>query len=209
MCISDSVTLRRPLAGARPTLRRLEEHTGSVRQPLGAHRAAALAAHDWLAARDDAALAGERLAVAPDVTEERFHTPGAPDPTVVLLRQGDGLGRAVRATTGLAALVGASDGELTVGQLVGALAALVEVGAADRAGELRPGGSIVATTSGNPRVGLSLGAQRRGYAGGVGGVAGGRRRARASTPRAAGGSRARVGRPRAPGGPSGPPRRRS
>ena len=132
------VTLRRPLAGARPTLRRLEEHTGSVRQPLGAHLAASLAAHDWLAARDDAALAGERLAVAPDVTEERFHTPGAPDPTVVLLRQGDGLGRAVRATTGLAALVGASDGELTVGQLVGAIAALFEVGAEDLAGELLP-----------------------------------------------------------------------
>ncbi|WP_194522025.1 DUF7059 domain-containing protein [Cellulosimicrobium sp. JZ28] len=132
------VTLRRPLAGARPTLRRLEEHTGSVRQPLGAHLAASLAAHDWLAARDDAALAGERLAVAPDVTEERFHTPGAPDPTVVLLRQGDGLGRAVRATTGLAALVGASDGELTVGQLVGAIAALFEVGAEDLAGDLLP-----------------------------------------------------------------------
>ena len=132
------VTLRRPLAGARPTLRRLEEHTGSVRQPLGAHLEASLAAHDWLAARDDAALAGERLAVAPDVTEERFHTPGAPDPTVVLLRQGDGLGRAVRATTGLAALVGASDGELTVGQLVGAIAALFEVGAEDLAGELLP-----------------------------------------------------------------------
>ncbi|MGO1933120.1 MAG: DUF7059 domain-containing protein [Cellulosimicrobium funkei] len=132
------VTLRRPLAGARPTLRRREEHTGSVRQPRGAPRAAGLAAHDWLAARDDAALAGERLAVAPDVTEERFHTPGAPDPTVVLLRQGDGLGRAVRATTGLAALVGASDGELTVGQLVGAIAALFEVGAEDLAGELLP-----------------------------------------------------------------------
>ncbi|WP_455603708.1 DUF7059 domain-containing protein [Cellulosimicrobium funkei] len=132
------VTLRRPLAGARPTLRRLEEHTGSVRQPLGAHLAASLAAHDWLAARDDAALAGERLAVAPDVTEERFHTPGAPDPTVVLLRQGDGLGRAVRTAAGLAALVGARGGELAVGQLVGAVAALFEVGAEDLAGELLP-----------------------------------------------------------------------
>ncbi|NDO90577.1 DUF7059 domain-containing protein [Cellulosimicrobium composti] len=132
------VTLRRPLDGGRPTLRRLEERTGSVRQPLGGHLAASLAAHDWLAARDDAALAAERLAVAADVTEERFHAPGAPDPTVVLLRQGDGLGRAVQASTGLAALVGASDGELTVGQLVGAIAALFEVPADDLAGELLP-----------------------------------------------------------------------
>lgn len=131
------VTLRRPVAGE-PTLRRLEEHTGSVRQPLGAHLAASLAAHDWLAARDDAALAGEHLAVAGDVTEERFHTPGAPDPSVVLLRQGDGLGRAVQASTGLAALVGASDGELSVGQLVGAIAALFEVPADDLAAELLP-----------------------------------------------------------------------
>ncbi|MGM7424125.1 DUF7059 domain-containing protein [Cellulosimicrobium sp. CpK407] len=132
------VTLRRPLDGARPTLRRLEERTGPVRQPLGGHLAAALAAHDWLTARDDAALAGACLAVAPDVTEERFHTPGAPDPTVVLLRQGDGFGRAVQASTGLAALVGASDGELAVGQLVGAIAALFEVPADDLAGELLP-----------------------------------------------------------------------
>jgi len=132
------VTLRRPLDGGRPTLRRLEEHTGSVRQPLGGHLAASLAAHDWLAARDDAALAAERLAVAADVTEERFHAPGAPDPRVVLLRQGDGLGRAVQASTGLAALVGASDGELTVGQLVGAIAALFEVPADDLAGDLLP-----------------------------------------------------------------------
>ncbi|MBD5785340.1 methyltransferase [Cellulosimicrobium terreum] len=131
------VTLRRPVSGG-PTLRRLEEHTGSVRQPLGAHLAASLAAHDWLAVRDDAALAAEHLAVAADVTEERFHTPGEPDPSVVLLRQGDGLGRAVQASTGLAALVGASDGELTVGQLVGAIAALLEVSAADLAAELLP-----------------------------------------------------------------------
>ncbi|WP_454041552.1 DUF7059 domain-containing protein [Cellulosimicrobium sp. Marseille-Q8652] len=132
------VTLRRPESGA-PTLRRLEEHTGSVHQPLGGHLAASLAAHDWLAARDDAALADERLTVAPDVTEERFHTPGAADPSVLLLRQGGGLGRAVHASTGLAALVGASDGELSLGQLVGAIAALFEVPAGDLAGELLPG----------------------------------------------------------------------
>ncbi|WP_369824595.1 methyltransferase [Cellulosimicrobium sp. CUA-896] len=131
------VTLRRPRSGA-PTLRRVEERTGAVRQPLGAHLAAALAAHDWLAVRDDAGLAAEHLAVAGDVTEERFHTPGAPDPSVVLLRQGDGFGRAVRASTGLAALVGASDGELSVGQLVGAIAALFEVPADDLAAELLP-----------------------------------------------------------------------
>jgi SAM-dependent methyltransferase len=132
------VTLRRPADGARPTLRRLEEHTGSVHQPLGAHVAASLAAHDWLAARDDAALAQEHLVVADDVTEERFHTPGQPDPNVVVIRQGDGLGRGVHASTGLAAFVGVCDGELAVGQIVGALGALLDVPVDDLRAELLP-----------------------------------------------------------------------
>ncbi len=132
------VTLRRPHDGARSTLRRLEEHTGSVRQPLGDHLAASLAAHDWLAQRDDAALAAAHLVVADDVTEERYLTPGAADPNVVVVRQGDGLGRGVHASTGLAALVGACDGELAVGQIVGAIAALFGVGADELAAELLP-----------------------------------------------------------------------
>lgn len=131
------VTLRRPLSGP-ATLRRLEEHTGSVRQPLGAHIARSLAGHDWLAARDDAALAASRLVTAADITEERYLTPGAVDPNIVILRQGDGLGRGVQASSPLAALVGACDGELSVGQIVGALASLFEVPAADLAAELLP-----------------------------------------------------------------------
>ena len=97
------VTLRKPLGA--PTLRRLEEVTGTVRQPLGPAIAASLAAHDWLATIDDD-LADQRLVVAPDVTEERYLTPGDPDPQVVLLRQGGGFGRAVQAGTALAGFVG-------------------------------------------------------------------------------------------------------
>lgn len=131
------VTLRRPLDGA-PTLRRLEEVTGGVRQPLGPAIAASLAAHTWLARRDDDALAREHLVVAPDVTEERYLTPGHGDPSVVLLRQGGAFGRTVRAGTALAGLVGACDGELTVGQVVGALASLLGVGAQDVAADVLP-----------------------------------------------------------------------
>ncbi|MDQ0375198.1 DUF7059 domain-containing protein [Cellulomonas humilata] len=118
------VTLRKPLGA--PTLRRLEEVTGTVRQPLGPAVAASLVAHDWLAMSDDD-LADQRLVVAPDVTEERYLTPGDPDPQVVLLRQGGGFGRAVQAGTALAGFVGVCDGELTVGQIVNALGALLEV----------------------------------------------------------------------------------
>ncbi|WP_124341107.1 DUF7059 domain-containing protein [Cellulomonas algicola] len=132
------VTLRRPLDGAGRTLRRLEEVTGTVAQPLGPVIGAALDAHDWLSARSDADLADARLVVAPDVTEERYLTPGAVDPQVVLLRQGGGFGRTVQAGTALAGFVGVCDGELTVGQIVGALGALLEVGAEAVAADVLP-----------------------------------------------------------------------
>ncbi|QTE29718.1 DUF7059 domain-containing protein [Pengzhenrongella sicca] len=131
------LTLRRPLAGP-PSLRRLEEHTGTVHQPLGGHLAESLAAHDWLEATDDAALAAAHLRVAADVTEERYLTPGSPDPTVVLLRQGGGLGRAVQAGTALAGFVGACDGELAVGSLLRGLAAVLDVAADDVAADVLP-----------------------------------------------------------------------
>ena len=131
------VTLRRPVSGP-ATLRRLEVVTGSVRQPLGPVVAATIAAHDWLAARDDDALARERLVAATDVTEERYLTPGDADPSVVLLRQGRGFGRAVRAGTALAGFLGACDGELTVGQIVGALGSLLGVAATEVAAHVVP-----------------------------------------------------------------------
>jgi len=76
--------------------------------------------------------------VAPDVTEERYLTPGDLDPSVVLLRQGRGFGRTVRSGTALAGFVGACDGELTAGQIVGALGSLLEVGAAQVAADVVP-----------------------------------------------------------------------
>lgn len=131
------VTLRRPIAGP-PTLRRLEEQTGALRQPLGAHLAASLAAHDWLEVTDDVGLAAAHLTVSGDVTEERYFRPGSADPTVVLLRQGGGLGRAVQAGTALAGLVGTCDGELSVAQIVGGIAALLGVAADDVAADVLP-----------------------------------------------------------------------
>lgn len=134
------IVLRRPeqSAAQREPWRRLEEITGTVRQPLGAAVAGVLAAHDWCAARDDLALADARLRVAGDVTEERYLRPGDADPQVVLLRQGGGFGRTVQVGTALAGLVGACDGELTVGQITGALAALLDAPADTLAAELLP-----------------------------------------------------------------------
>lgn len=120
------LVLRRPARGV-PTLRRLEEQTGPAHHPLGAHLAEALAAHDWLAVADDAELAGTRLVPAPDVVEDRHHTPGEAEPTVIRLRQNSGFGRAVPVSPTVAALVGALDGQFAVGQVLAAMTALLDL----------------------------------------------------------------------------------
>jgi len=133
------VTLRRPLDAAQgPRLRRVEERRTGPGLPSGTEVAAALAAHDWLATRADAALLAAPLRVAGDVTEERHHLPGSEDPSVILLRQGGGAGRTVQASTALAGFVGACSGDLTVGQISGALAVLLEVPQAELTAELLP-----------------------------------------------------------------------
>nr|WP_188741789.1 methyltransferase [Agromyces bauzanensis] len=105
---------------------------------LGVHLAACIAAHDRQTALDDRALSETRLTVAGDVTEERHHWPGEEHPTAMLLRQGGGFGRVVELDTGLAAQVGACDGELTVGAVVSAIAQLLEVDEAALGADLLP-----------------------------------------------------------------------
>lgn len=113
-------------------LRRVEK----ISQPLshvGAALATGLAAHDLLSAGVPATLL-----TAPDVTEARHLLPGNDDPSVIELRQGSGFARTVNVDPALAAFVGACDGELTVGQIVAALADLFEVPLADLWAELEP-----------------------------------------------------------------------
>lgn len=134
------ITLRRPPAGGRPSLLRIEERRGAPALPTGAEVAAFLAAHDWLerTGNDDAPLLDAVLRVAPDVTEERHFVPGAEDPTVILLRQGGGPARVVQASTALAGLVGACGGALSLGQIIAALATLLERGEGELRTELLP-----------------------------------------------------------------------
>jgi len=136
--------LRRPAEGA-PTLARYERLHGALGRGgalagdgLGGHLADALAAHDRLRTLDDAGLAASTLAVAGDVTEARHHLPGAEDPTVIELRQGGGFGRALGVDPGLAALVGACDGDLPAGVLIDAIAQLLGVDAPALRADLLP-----------------------------------------------------------------------
>lgn len=66
-----------------------------------------------------------------DVQQESIGVPGAADPEAVVLRQRDGLRRARTVDTVEAALVGACDGDLTVGQILDAVAQLLEADAAE------------------------------------------------------------------------------
>jgi hypothetical protein len=61
-----------------------------------------------------------------DIQQETLGAPGAEDPATVILRQQRGLRRARQADTVEAALVGASDGDLTLGQILDALAQLLD-----------------------------------------------------------------------------------
>ncbi|GAB3124336.1 DUF7059 domain-containing protein [Glaciibacter psychrotolerans] len=131
-----------PRAAAEPArlrrLERLHDSLGSNAAGIGAHLAECLTAFDWQVATDDAELAQATLTVAPDVTEERHYWPGQDDPTLMTLHQGSGFGRSVQLDTALAALIGACDGELSVGAIIGALAQLLEVDESALGAELLP-----------------------------------------------------------------------
>jgi methylase of polypeptide subunit release factors len=118
------VWLRRPLHPAQGTgvISRFEEITYPIEQPIGPHLGAAVERSDWLAANS---LEDAHLLVADDVTEERHQRPGAEHPGVILLRQGAGLRRTNLLSTELAGFVSACDGDLTAGQIAGALEALL------------------------------------------------------------------------------------
>lgn len=118
------VTLRRLAGEESVAAPRFEEILYPIEQPAGPHLASALDRGLWLKQHPD--LSQVHLLVADDVTEERHQRPGAEHPGVILLRQGAGLRRTNLLSTELAGFVSACDGELSVGQIIGALAVLLE-----------------------------------------------------------------------------------
>jgi hypothetical protein len=96
-----------------------------VEQPLAPHLTSWLDRRAWLAGCDDDRLLEARLSVAPDVVQEQIGQPGADDPEHVILRRSGGLRPALRVDTATAALVGASEGTLTVAALAAAVASVL------------------------------------------------------------------------------------
>jgi Methyltransferase small domain len=100
--------------------RELVEHPYAVEQPI------APAVEAWAAAQHHAVEASTRLTLRVDVVQETHGDPGAEDPETIVLRQRRGLCRARKVDTVEAALAGACDGELSVGQILAALAQLLD-----------------------------------------------------------------------------------
>ncbi len=115
------VNLRRRAEGGAPA-RELLDWPYDVEQPV----APAIGA--WADAADalvDGIGPESRLVLRADVRQETVGPAGAEDPEVVVLRQQRGLRRARQADTVEAALVGACDGELSVGQILDAVSQLL------------------------------------------------------------------------------------
>jgi hypothetical protein len=103
---------------------RCEDWPYEVTQPLGPAVADWSERVDALSRLDDRDLLATRLLRAERMTQEQIGEPGAADPESLVLRLGSGVRRAERVSTDEAALVGACDGDLSLGQLITAIADL-------------------------------------------------------------------------------------
>lgn len=72
-------------------------------------------------------LTGLHLRVADDVIQETTGQPGAEDPATIVLRRQRGMRRAEQVDTVMAGFVGACDGDLSTGQILAALADLMDL----------------------------------------------------------------------------------
>lgn len=105
---------------------RLESWDGPVRAPMAPAVIAQERRVDALAASAGEDLLARRFTLAEGVVQETVGRPGADDPERIVLRTGAvGPLRSRQVDTIQAALVGASDGELTLGQIAAALASLL------------------------------------------------------------------------------------
>lgn len=120
------IWLRKPTEGAGgERLNRFEEITYPIQQPIAPCITEAVQHWDTVTALTDDELLARHLVVAGDVTEERHFTPGSEHPAVILLRAGAGLRRTILETTETSGFVSACDGDLTAGQIIKALEALL------------------------------------------------------------------------------------
>jgi SAM-dependent methyltransferase len=122
------LSMRRTVAAP---VRRFEEWTGEVAPPVGPAVAAWGRRTELLRGLGDDALLDHEFRQAPDLVEETRGPVGAEHPESIVLRLQQGVRRARQVDTVEAGLVSASDGDLTAGQILDALASLLDRDAAD------------------------------------------------------------------------------
>jgi hypothetical protein len=108
-----------------------------VAQPVADDLFAVLEATTW-AGWSNEQVVQTRWRLDPDVVQELVGPPGQTDPATIGFRRTRGLGGAATLTTAAAAAIGACDGELTLGQIIVAVAQLLEVDRADTLAEVLP-----------------------------------------------------------------------
>ncbi len=135
---------------------RIESWPHLVHQPVGPEVSATFG-HTKAAQADPSTLLGRRWVVPSTVRQETLGHPTAPDPEAIVIRSTTGFGRAAQLDTAAAAFVSACDGELTAGQIIAALADLLETPTAELLAGLLPrlrtligDGLIVADESSGP-----------------------------------------------------------
>lgn len=110
---------------------RLEAWTGEIAQPVSPGVAAWGDRTDRLRGVDDQELLDHTFRQAIDLVEETRGAAGADDPESIVIRLQHGVRRTRQVDTVEAGLVGASDGDLTSGQILDALASLLGRDAAE------------------------------------------------------------------------------
>ncbi|QYJ03123.1 class I SAM-dependent methyltransferase [Nocardioides panacisoli] len=117
------INLRKHAAGSAtqaPTTHDLLEWPYEVEKPI------APAVAEWAETTAAAVTTETRLATRSDVRQETLGPVGAEDPSTIVVRRQRGLRRARQVDTVLAAALGACDGELSIGQILAAVAQLLE-----------------------------------------------------------------------------------
>ena len=115
------INLHRTGAAAQAPTHTLLEWPYDVEQPI------APAVAEWGRAAHATVDLGTRLVARPDLVQESVGAVGAADPSTIVVRQQRGLRRATQVDTVLGAVVGACDGELSVGQILDAVAQLLDL----------------------------------------------------------------------------------
>jgi hypothetical protein len=122
------LSLRRTAAAP---VHRFEEWAGEIAPPVGPAVAAWGRRVDLLRDLDDDALLALPFRQAADLVEETRGPAGAEHPEAIVLRLQQGVRRSRQVDTIEAGLVSASEGDLTAGQILDALASLLDRDAAE------------------------------------------------------------------------------